>query len=181
MFLSHTSTFPFSLFNSLTFVQKKIYLSHGCSSTSPLYLPLSLSPPELTNLFISSINYLTFLSISFSLSPLKPPNLFISSINYLTFSSTSLPLNSLTSSSPQLIALSISYLNFILGFFFLVSVWFIWFYCYLSLKCVFFPLLFLISFARFYTFIYFFTWFFVLLNFFFFFWLLVFFVFLVFF
>ena len=59
---------------------------------------------------------------------------------------------------------------------FLVSLWFLWFYCYLSLKGVFFLLWFLISFAKFHTFTYFFICFFVLLNFFFFFWLLVFFV-----
>ena len=55
------------------------------------------------------------------LSRLELPDLFISSINYLTFSFTSLSLSPLelpTSSSPQLIAPQISYLNPVVGFFF---------------------------------------------------------------
>ena len=63
------------------------------------HLFIYLSPLELPDLFISSINYLTIsstsLSLSLSLSPLELPNLFISSINYLTFSSTSLSLSPL--------------------------------------------------------------------------------------
>ena len=97
LLLPHTFTFPFSLFNSLTFIQKKK------NSLSWLFL------------------YLTSSSASLSLSPLELPNLLISSINYLTFSSTSLSLSPLelpTSSSPQLIALPISYLNPVVGFFF---------------------------------------------------------------
>ena len=90
------------------------------SSTFP-----RLSPIELLDLFICSINYLTFSSTSLSLSPLELPDLFISSINYLTFSSTSLslsPLELLTSSFPQLIAPPISYLNPMLRFFFSLHV-----------------------------------------------------------
>ena len=102
MQLPHTSTFPFPLFNSLTllFKKKKNFPSHGCSSTSHLHLPLSLSPLKLSDLFISSINYLTFSSTSLSLSPLELP----------------------TSSSPQLIASSISYLNPMVRFFFSLPV-----------------------------------------------------------
>ena len=59
------------------------------------HLFIYLSPLELPNLFISSINYLTFSSLSLSLSPLELSNLFISSINYLTFSSTSFSLSPL--------------------------------------------------------------------------------------
>jgi hypothetical protein len=59
------------------------------------HLFIYLSPLELPDLFISSINYFTFSSISLSLSPLELPDLFISSINYLTFSSTSLSLSPL--------------------------------------------------------------------------------------
>ena len=65
--------------------------------------------------------------------------------NYLTFSSTSLSLSPLefpTSSSPQLIAYAISYLNLVVRFF-LVSLYFLWFYCCLSLKGAFFLLWFL--------------------------------------
>jgi hypothetical protein len=64
----------------------------------PILLPhlfIYLSPLELSDLFISSINYFTFSSISLSLSPLELPDLFISSINYLTFSTTSLSLSPL--------------------------------------------------------------------------------------
>ena len=45
------------------------------------YLFIYLSPLELPDLFIFSINYLTFSSISFSLSSLELSNLFISPIN----------------------------------------------------------------------------------------------------
>ena len=89
--------------------------------------------------------YLTPLSTSLSLSPLELSDLFISSINYLTFSYTSLSLSPLelpTSSSPQLIAPLISYLNLVVGFF-LVSLYFLWFYCCLSFKGAFFLLWFL--------------------------------------
>ena len=65
-----------------------------------------LSPFELPDLFISSINYLTFSSTSLSLSPLELLDLFISSINYLTFSSTSLSLSPL-----ELLDLPISPIN----------------------------------------------------------------------
>jgi hypothetical protein len=87
------------------------------------HLFIYLSPLELPDLFISSINYLTFSSTSLFLSlfsPLELPNLFIFSINYLTFYlplSYSHLLNSLTSSSSQLIVPPISYLNPMLGFF----------------------------------------------------------------
>ena len=59
------------------------------------HLFIYFSPLELSNIFISSINYLTFSSTSLSLSPLELSDLFISSINYLTFSSTSLSLSPL--------------------------------------------------------------------------------------
>jgi hypothetical protein len=45
------------------------------------HLFIYLSPLELPDLFISSINYLTFSSTSLSLSPLEPPDLFIFPIN----------------------------------------------------------------------------------------------------
>jgi hypothetical protein len=77
------------------------------------HLFIYLSPLELSNLFISSINYLTFSSISLSLSPLKLPNIFISSINYLTFSSTSLSLSPL-----ELSDLFISPINYTPNFLF---------------------------------------------------------------
>ena len=128
------------------------------SSTS-----LSLSPHELPDLFIFSINYLTFSSTSLSLSPLELLDLFISSINYLTFSSTSLSLSPLE--FPDLfISLINCTPNFLFksyaGIFFLVSIWSLQFYCCLSFKGVFFPLWFLIDFARFHAFIYLFIWFF---------------------
>ena len=98
--LSQTSTFPFPLFNSLSH-----FYSKNKFSLSWVFL------------------YLTSSSTSISLSPLELSDLFIFSINYLTFSSTYLSpshlLNSLTSSSLQLIAPPISYLNLVLGFFFL--------------------------------------------------------------
>ena len=88
-------------------------------------------------------------------------------LNYLTSSSPQLItsyfhlplshshlLNSLTSPSPQLIAPPISYLNPMLGIFFLVSMWSLQFCCCLSLKCAFFPFWFLIGFAEFHAFIY---------------------------
>ena len=63
------------------------------------HLFIYLSTLELPDLFISSINYLTFSSTSFSLSlslsSLELPDLFISSINYLTLSSLSLSLSPL--------------------------------------------------------------------------------------
>ena len=71
------STFPFPLFNSLTFIQKKKNFSlMGCSSTS-----LSLSSLHLPSIFICSINYLTFSSTSLFNSPLELPDLFIFPIN----------------------------------------------------------------------------------------------------
>ena len=69
--------------------------------------------------------YLTFLSISFSFSPLELLDLFISPINYLIFPFTSLSLSPLefpTSSSPQLIAPPISYLNLMVRIFFSLPV-----------------------------------------------------------
>ena len=45
------------------------------------HLFIYLSPLELSNIFIFSINYLTFSSTSFSLSPLELSDLFISPIN----------------------------------------------------------------------------------------------------
>ena len=119
------------------------------------YLFIYLLSLELSDLFISSINYITFSSTSLSLSPLELSNLFISSINYFTFSSTSLSLSSL-----ELLDLFISPINYTpnflfksyAGIFFLVSTWSLQFYCCLSLKGVFFPFWFLISFARFHAF-----------------------------
>ena len=138
LLLPHTFTFPFPLFNFLShFYSKNSFLSYGSSSTSPLHLPLSLSPLELLDLFISPINYLTFSSTSLSFSPLELPDLFISPINC----------------TPN------SFLNPMLRFF-LVSPGFLWFYCCLSLKGAFFSLWFLIGFAGFHAFIYFFIWFF---------------------
>jgi hypothetical protein len=76
------------------------------------HLFIYLSPLELPDLFIFSINYLTFSSTPLSLSPLELPDLFISSINYLTFSSTSLSLSPLE--LPYLFIFSINYtLNFL--------------------------------------------------------------------
>jgi hypothetical protein len=92
------------------------------------HLFIYLSPFEFPDLFIYSINYLTFssTSLSFSLSPLELPDIFISSINYLIFSSTSLSLSSL-----ELSDLFISQINCIPNFLFksyagicfLVSLW----------------------------------------------------------
>ena len=100
-------------------------------------------------------------------------------------------LNSLTSSSPQLITspfhlplslsplelpnLFISPINYTLNFlfkscteiFFLVSLWSLRFYCCLNLKDTFFPLWFFIGFTGFHAFIYFFIWFFCFAQFFF--------------
>jgi hypothetical protein len=96
---------------------------------------------------------------------LSPLELLTSSSPQLITSHFHLPLspthllNSLISLSPQLIAPLISYLNPVLGFFFVVSLWSLWFYCCLSLKGAFFPLWFLIGFAGFHVFIYFFIWF----------------------
>ncbi len=94
--LSHTSTFPFFLFHSLTLLFKK--------KNSLMVVPLP-------HLFI----YLSLPLISWTPWPLHLLN------NHLTFSSTSLSLSPLelpTSSSPQLIAPPISYLNPVVGFFF---------------------------------------------------------------
>ena len=122
--LPHTSTFPFSLFNSLSnFYLKKKIISHGSSSTSPLHLPLSSS---------HLLNSLTFSSLQLIILPFHLP------FSHFHF------LNSLTSLSLQLIAHPISYLNPMLGFFFfLISLWFLWFYYCLSLKGTFFPFWFL--------------------------------------
>ena len=77
---------PFPLFNSLSLLlkkkKKKKSLSHGCSSTSPLHLPLS--PSNLLNSLTSSSLQLIISHFHLSFSP-----------SYL--------LNSLNSSSPQLI------------------------------------------------------------------------------
>ena len=59
---------------SLTFSSAQLITSH-------FHLSLSLSPLELLDLLISSINYLTFSSTSLSLSPLELPYLFIPPIN----------------------------------------------------------------------------------------------------
>ena len=70
--LLHTSTFPFSLFNSLSnfYLKKKNYLSwlflYLTSSSTSLFL----SPLELLHLLN---NYLTFSSTSLSLAPLELP------------------------------------------------------------------------------------------------------------
>ena len=155
LLLPHTSIFPFPLFNSLSHFYSKInYLSHSYSSTSSFHLPLFLSPLELLNLFISSINYLTFSPTSLSLSPLELPDLFIS----------------------PLIAPIISYLNPMLRFFLSLHVVPIILLLFKSQRCV---LSFLVSdwlcrISCFYLFIYLFC-FSVLLNIFIF-WLLVFFV-----
>ena len=96
----HTSTFPFSLFNSLTLLFKKKF---------------SLMTVSLPHLFI----YLSLPLISWTPWPLHLLN------NYLTFSSTSLSLSPLelpTSLSPQLIASPISYLNPMVRFFFSLPV-----------------------------------------------------------
>jgi hypothetical protein len=129
------------------------------------HLFIYLSPLELLDLFISSINYLTFPSTSLPLSlshilnslTFSSPQL-ITSLFHLPLSHSHL-LNSLTSSSPQLIAPPISYLNPMLRFFFSFHV-VLWFYCCLSLKGAFFSLWFLIGFAGFHAFIYLFIWFF---------------------
>ena len=98
MLLPHTSTFPFPLFNSLShFYSKRISLCHGCSSTSPLHLPLS--PSHLLNSLTASSPQLIISPFHL---PLSPSHL----------------LNSLTSSSFQLIAPPIFYLNPMLIFFF---------------------------------------------------------------
>ena len=102
------------------------------------HLFIYLSSLEILDLFISSINYLSFSSTSLSLSPLELSNLFISPINCTS--------------------------NFLfksyVGIFFLVSMWSLQFYCYLSLKDAFFPLWFPIGFTGFHAFIYLFIWFF---------------------
>ena len=102
------------------------------------HLFIYLSPLELPDLFISSINYLTFSSTSLSLSPLELSDLFISPINC----------------TPDFLFKSCARI------FFLVSLWSLWFYYCLSLKGAFFPLCFLIGFAGFHVFIYLFIWFF---------------------
>ena len=96
------------------------------------------------------------------LSPLELLDLFISSINYLTFSFTSLShshlLNSLTSSSLQLIAPPISYLNLVLGFFFSFPVVSMVLLLFESQRCIFSPLVsnWLCRVSCFYLFIWFF-------------------------
>ena len=120
LLLPHTSTFPFPLFNFLShFYSKNNSLSYGSSSTSPLHLPLSLSPLELLDLFISPINYLTFSSTSLSLSPVELPDIFIS----------------------QLIAPPISYLNPMLRFFFSLRVVPMVLLLFEFQRCVLFPLI----------------------------------------
>jgi hypothetical protein len=74
LFLYLTSSSTSHLLNSLTFSSPQLITSH-------FHLPLSLSPLELPDLFIFSINYLTFSSTSLSLSPLELLDLFISPIN----------------------------------------------------------------------------------------------------
>jgi hypothetical protein len=128
------------------------------------HLFIYLSPLELPDLFISSINYLTFSSISLSLSHLL--NSLTSSSPQLITLPFHLPLshshllNSLTSSSPQLIAPPISYLNLMLGFFFFsLHVVPIVLLLFESQRCVLSPL---VSdwLCRFHAFIYLFIWFF---------------------
>ena len=131
----HTSTFPFPIFNFLTFLFKNKF---SLMAVPLPHLLIYLSSLELPDFFISSINYLTFSSTSFSLSPLELPDLFISPINC----------------TPNF--LFKSYVEI----FFLVSMWSLQFYCCLSLKDAFFPFWFLISFAGFHTFIYLFILFF---------------------
>ena len=107
---------------------------HGFSSISPLHLPLS--PSHLLNSLTSSsllLIYLTFSSTSLSLSPFELLDLFISPINCTT---------------------NFLFKSCVGFFFFLVSLWSLWFRCCLSLKCAFFSLWFLIDFAVFYAFIY---------------------------
>ena len=89
-------------------------------SLPPLFIYLSHS---------HLLNSLTFSSPQLIISPFHLP---------LTPSLLELP----TSSSPQLIAPLISYLNLVVGFF-LVSLYFLWFYCCLSFKGAFFLLWFL--------------------------------------
>jgi hypothetical protein len=119
------------------------------------HLLIYLSPLELFDLFIFSINYLTFSSTFLSLSPLELLDLFISLINC----------------TPNFL------FKFYAEIFFLAFMWSILFYCCLSFKDAFFPLWFLIGFARFHAFIYLFG-FSILLNIFIF-WFFVFFVLLV--
>ena len=100
------------------------FFPHCYSSTSLLYLPLSLSP-------------------------LKLPDLFISLLNYLTFSSTSLsflPLELSIFSSPQLIVPLIFYLNHVVGFFFSFPVFPMVLLLFESERCIFSPLVFLFIF-----------------------------------
>ena len=79
MLFLYTSTFHFPLFNSLShFYSKKKF---SLMIVLLPYLFIYLSPLELPDLFIFSINYLTFSSISFSPSSLELSNLFISPIN----------------------------------------------------------------------------------------------------
>ena len=92
----YTSTFPFSLFNSLTLLLKKNF--------SLMVVPLA--------------HLLIYLSLPFTSWTPWPFHLLN---NHLTFSSTSLSLSPLelpTSSSPQLVAHLISYLNHVVWFFF---------------------------------------------------------------
>ena len=111
LLLSHISTFPFPLFNSLSHFYSKINsFSHGCSSTSHLLNSLTFSSPQLIT---------SHFHLSISLSHL---------------------LNSLTSSSLQLIAPQISYLNPMLGFFFFcLPVVLMFLLLFKSQRCVLFP------------------------------------------
>ena len=95
LLLPHTSTFPFLLFNSLTFLLKNKF------SLSWLYLTSSSASHLLNSLTFSSPQLIT--------SPFHLPL----SHSHL--------LNSLISSSPQ--APPICYSNFMLRFCFLVSIW----------------------------------------------------------
>ena len=121
-----------------------------------IFLPhlfIYLSPLELPDLFISLINYLTFLFLSL-LNFLTFLSLqLITSPFYLPFSYSHL-LNSLISSSLQLIASPIFYLNPMLRFFFSLHMVPIVLLLFES-QGVFFPLWFLIGFTEFHAFIYF--------------------------
>ena len=119
LLLPHIFTFPFPLFNSLShFYSKKTKISFIAVPVSHLLTYLSLSSLELPDLFISSINYLTFSSTSLSLSPLELPN----------------------SSSPQLIAPPISQLTLVVRFFFSLPVVLIFLLLFKSQRCVLSPL-----------------------------------------
>ena len=131
---------------SHTFIKKKKFsLSWLFLYLTSSFTSLFLSPLELPDLFISSINYFIFSSTSLSLSPLELPDLFIYLINYLTFSSTSLSLSPL-----ELSDLFISPINCTLNFLFksCAEIFFSLhvvprFCCCLSLKGAFYPFWFL--------------------------------------